>query len=145
MVYLIGSLAEIPRINALANTLRLEGHEVFDDWTAAGKEADRCWEAYEKQRGRTYAEALKGYAARHVFEFDRFHLDRCAVAVLVMPAGKSAHMELLHAIGQGKPGYILLDEEAKRYDAMHCFATDVFTTEAKLIETLETFVERVAA
>ncbi len=55
-------------------------------------------------------------------------MDRCASALLVLPAGKSGHLELGYAIGSGKKGYILLDKEPERYDVMYAFAAGVFTS-----------------
>lgn len=131
-LYLIGSLRneEVPKIAA---TLRDTGLDVFDDWFAAGPEADDYWKKYEEARGRSYVEALRGYAARHVFEFDRHHLDRCDSALLVLPAGKSGHLELGYVAGSGKPIFILLDRP-DRWDVMYLFATEVFETQEKMIE-----------
>lgn len=131
MVYLIGSLRnkEIP---ILANRMRDDGMEVFDDWFSAGEKADDEWMAYEKRRGHNFAQALQGYPAKHVFNFDYFHLQRASAVVLALPAGKSGHLEFGWARGQGKPGFILLDKEPERYDVMYQFATGVFTTYAEL-------------
>ena len=120
-VYLIGSLRN-PEIPVIAKALRAFDLDVFDDWYAAGPEADDYWQAYEQNRGHDFATALEGYAAGHVFEYDKAHLDRCDVAVLVMPAGKSGHLEFGYMIGQGKPGYILLPKEPERFDVMYRFA-----------------------
>lgn len=117
-VYLIGSLRN-PHIPSIAETLRSWGCEVFDDWYAAGPEADDYWQKYEQGRGRTYKEALDGLAADHVFNFDQAHLDRCDAVVLVLPAGKSGHLEFGYCIGQGKPGFILMPEDAERWDVMY--------------------------
>lgn len=123
-IYLIGSLRN-PEIPVIAKALRDAGHEVFDDWYAAGPEADDYWQRYEQNRGRSYIQALDGLAVDHVFQFDRTHLDRCDVGVMVGPAGKSAHLELGYVVGRGKPGYVLLDKEPDRWDAMLRFATRV--------------------
>lgn len=123
-VYLIGSLRN-PEVPKLANQIRELGFEVFDDWYAAGPEADDKWRDYEKGRGHSFKEALKGYAAKHVFQFDRKHLDECDIAVLQMPAGKSGHLELGVHLGKGKRGYILVDDP-ERWDVMYLFATGVF-------------------
>jgi len=56
-VYLIGSLRN-PAVPELANTIRALGYDVFDDWYAAGPEADDKWRDYEKARGHTYKQAL---------------------------------------------------------------------------------------
>lgn len=134
-IYLIGSLRN-PKIPEIAQALRDAGHEVFDDWYAAGPEADDKWQEYEQGRGRDFRGALDGFAASHVFNFDKFHLDRCGTGVLVCPAGRSGHLELGYMIGQGKPGYILLDGEPERFDVMYKFAAGVFTNSTDLVEAL---------
>lgn len=135
-IYLIGSLRN-EAIPTLAEDIRSgTGHEVFDDWFAAGPEADDYWKAYEEGRGRNYVEALSGYAARHVFLFDRHHLDTSDAAVLVLPAGKSGHLELGYMVGKGKPTYILLDRP-DRWDVMYQFAGGVYEKEEDLINDLK--------
>lgn len=125
MIYLIGSLRN-PEVPKVAASLRAAGIEVFDDWYAAGPEADDRWRDYEIGWGRTYIEALEGLACNHVFNFDHTHLERCDAALLVLPAGKSAHMELGFVRGSRKRTYILLDNP-ERWDAMYRFATKVHT------------------
>ncbi len=123
-IYLIGSLRD-KRIPEIANELREKtGHEVFDDWFAPGPRADDHWRDYEMARGRTYRDGLCGYAASHVFEFDKHHLDNSDVGVLVLPSGKSCHLELGYMIGQGKLGYVLMDNP-DRWDVMYLFATGI--------------------
>ena len=141
-IYLIGSLRN-PEIIPLANRLRGHGFEVFEDWASPGAEADDRWQEYEKARGRTYAEALKGFHAQHVYALDKTHLDRCDVSILVLPAGRSGHLELGYTIGKGKPGYILMNGEPDRFDIMYLFATGIFTEEEALVTKLkETTVNR---
>ena len=120
-IYLIGSLRN-PEVPLIARYLRKRGFEAYDDWYSPGPEADDRWQAYEKKRGRTFDEALQGWHARQVFEMDKRHLDRCDAGVLILPAGKSGHLELGYVAGQGKPVYILLDKEPERYDCMYGFA-----------------------
>lgn len=136
-IYLIGSLRN-PKIIEVANKLREAGHEVFDDWYAAGPEADDYWQKYEMARGHNYKEGLMGYAANHVFSFDKYHLDNNDMAVLVLPAGKSGHLELGYMIGKGKAGYILFDDQMPdRWDVMYLFASGVFFDIDSLIEELK--------
>lgn len=132
MIYVIGSLRQ-DRPAKVANELREAGFEVFDDWHSQGTDADEHWARYEKRRGRTYREALAGKAACHAFEFDRRHLEACAGAVMVMPAGKSGHMELGWVLGQGRPGFILLDGEPERYELMVKFATAIVSSVEELV------------
>jgi len=136
VIYLIGSLRnqECPKI---AHILRTNGHEVFDDWYAAGPEADDYWQKYEKERGHSFQEALDGYAAKHVYEFDLHHLNRADTGVLVLPAGKSGHLEFGYLSGLGKRCYILLDKEPERFDVMYRFATKVVSSVDELLVTLK--------
>lgn len=134
--YIVGSLRN-PEIPNIANALRKEGYDIFDDWYAAGPEADDYWQLYENGKGHTYKEALAGYAAQHVFTFDKHHLDRCDGAILVMPAGRSGHLELGYMAGKGKPTHILFDKVPDRYDVMYQFATSVCFSLEELIDELK--------
>lgn len=120
-IYLIGSLRN-PAITSLGNALRKEGFSIFDDWMAAGPEADDYWQKYETERGRSYEEALEGEAAKNVFDFDKRHLDESEAAVLILPAGKSGHLELGYMAGCKKWTAILFDKVPDRYDVMYQFA-----------------------
>lgn len=135
MIYLIGSLRnlEVPKIAA---RMRQAGLEVFDDWYAAGPEADDCWRDYEKEKGHSYKEALAGAAARNVFDFDKRHLDAASTVVLCLPAGRSGHLELGYCIGRGKKAYILIDSP-ERWDVMYQFATGIYTDLEELIDEIK--------
>ena len=135
-IYLIGSLRN-PNIPVFANELRAQGFDVFDDWFAAGPEADDFWQKYEKGRGRRYDQALKGHAALHVFSFDFEHLHQADVIVLLAPAGTSGHMEFGYMLGRGKKGFVLFEEEPERWDVMLNFATGVFFDKQLLFTALK--------
>lgn len=134
-LYLIGSLRN-KRIPELGKSIRkkLPHVEVFDDWYSAGPEADDYWKTYEKERGHTYSEALAGYAATHVFEFDKHHLDTSSHVLLVLPAGKSGHMELMYAkYGAGKEAAILLDpKDDVRFDVMYKFIDNILESDKEI-------------
>lgn len=136
-IYVIGSMKN-PRVPEVAAWLRGLGYDAFDDWYSPGPECDDKWQAYEKARGRTFAEALAGHHAKHVFALDKKHLDESAACVLVAPAGKSGHLELGYMIGRGKPGFILLDGEPERFDVMYQFATGVHSLLESLAYALST-------
>jgi len=136
MIYLIGSLRH-PRVRAVARELRDRRIEVFDDWHAAGPEADDIWQKYEQDRGHTFREALRGKHAQDVVAFDRRNLDASRAGILVMPAGKSGHVELGYLIGQGKPAYILLEKEPERWDVMYGLATKILYDPLDVIKELE--------
>ena len=94
---------------------------------------------YAKAKGLTYKETLKDWAATHIFAFDQKHIKRATDLVMVMPAGKSGHLELGWGIGRGKRGYILFDKEPKRVDIMYQFATDIFFNFEELSEELKKY------
>ena len=136
-IYLIGSLRN-PNVPVLAKELRdILKIEVFDDWFSPGPQADDYWRDYEKLRGSTYRHALSNWAGKHIFEFDKFHIDRLNVAVMYMPTGKSGHLELGYILGQGKKGYILFDQEPERWDVMYQFATGIFFDKDELVAELK--------
>lgn len=138
VVYVVGSLRN-PQIPVIANQLRerLPGVEIFDSWYSAGPNADdHLWE-YEQQRGHNVAQALANYSAKHIFAFDRFHIDRADTVVVAMPAGKSAMLELGYAIGKGKRGYILMDKDPDRLDVMMQFATGIHYSLDDLVNELK--------
>ncbi len=126
-VYIIGSLRNAAPAE-LARKLRRDfpSLEVFDDWQAAGPIADDSWRDYERSKGNGFVQALEGYAAKHVFEFDKHHLDTSDAAILCLPAGKSGHLELGYMIGRGKPCAIFLEStDPDRFDVMYQFADRV--------------------
>lgn len=135
MLYLIGSLRN-PKIPLLTRRLEEEGISVFSAWFAAGERADDAWQEYEKSQGVSYAQALTGVAAQHVYQFDLHWLNRCNSCVLVMPAGKSGHIELGYMIGQGKPGWVLFDREPERWDVMYAFTQGIFFDDKTLIDAV---------
>ena len=135
-IYVIGSLRN-PEIPAFANQIQALGIEAFADWYAPGPNADDCWRDYSKERGLSYKEALASHAATHIFKFDKHHIDRCEAAVMLMPAGKSGHLELGYVIGKGKPGYIVFDKEPERYDVMVQFATAIFFSKEEFLEVIK--------
>lgn len=135
-IYLIGSLKN-GNIPILAGRLRSHtSHDVFDEWHAPGPEADDFFDAYRKRRGWDYKTALQSSLAKDIFEFDKKHLRESDIVVLVMPAGKSGHLELGYCAGLGKQTFILMDKEPERVDMMHQFADKIFMTEQELIDEL---------
>ena len=135
-IYLIGSLRN-PKVRELAADLREAGHDVFDDWHSAGPNADDEWQKYEQDRKRPYHIALHGLHAETVFALDKTHLDRCQVGVLLLPAGKSGHLELGYMLGRGKRGYVFLPEAPERFDIMYKLATRIVSNVDELILLLD--------
>lgn len=135
-IYLIGALNNWKIID-IAKKLRNEGFEVFDSWITPGPKADEYLRKYSKRRGLTHKQIMQDWSTEHIFEFDKFHIDRSDIVIMIMPCGKSGHLELGYAIGQGKKGYILFDKEPKRLDIMHRFADNIFYDLNELIKEIK--------
>jgi hypothetical protein len=58
----------------------------------------------------------------HAFDFDREHMMMSDTGILVLPAGKSGHMELGWMIGKAKRGIIYMEQEPEEWDLMYRFA-----------------------
>jgi hypothetical protein len=139
-VYLLGSLRN-PKVPVAGKYLRDMGFEVFDDWYAAGHEADDMWRDYELSRGRNFEQALReGHAASHVFNYDHYHITNSDIVVMVTPCGKSGHMEFGFCRGRAMPGFIYFEEMPERWDVMYKFATDLAFSATQLREQLRPYV-----
>lgn len=112
--------------------------DIFLEWHGAGKHADDEFKAYHQGRGRTFREALKTDAARHIFEFDKAHLDSSDGAIVVLPTGFSCALEAGYMSGQGKPVYGLYPdgEPDMRWDLMIQFLDSIYYSDEELIDKL---------
>lgn len=134
--YVVGSLQN-PQIPVIAQALRDAGFDAFDEWFASAPDGDTQWQTYAKHRGWSYKQALHSAFVQTAFWFDFKHLQEAEIVVLVMPCGRSGHLELGWALGSGKEGYILFpDGEPDRYDLMANMATDVFFSVEELVKAL---------
>lgn len=102
-----------PYQQRVVQDLRAEGHEVYDfrhpiegedefHWS----EIDPKWELWSYSQ---FIGALDHPLAERVYRNDMYALASADAVVLVMPSGRSAHLELGYAIGAGKRTAILLD------------------------------------
>lgn len=134
-IYIGGALAN-PEIVRLTKVLLSEGHDAFSEWYTPGPEADVLWRDYELSLGYDYREALKRPAAQNVFQFDKKHIDESDIFVMVLPCGKSAHLELGYALGRGKKGIIYMPEQPDRWDVMYGFAHRIVYNDTELLEEI---------
>ncbi len=116
--------------------IREAGHEVYDfrhphlgpgkrgagfHWSEIDSEWER-WTPGEFREALSHPIAMDGFAA------DLEGLRWCDVVVLVMPCGRSAHLELGWAIGAGKTTAILLDagEPELMYGLAHALCVSMW-------------------
>lgn len=138
MIYLIGSLRNREAVIELATKLEAQtGFEFFADWTAPGPFADDFLRDMAKARGWDHIRTLSSYAAKHVCAFDRHHLDRADAALLLLPCGKSCHLELGYVAGQGKPTYVYMPDPPERVDVMYNLAGFVHHDLIRIVQQME--------
>ncbi len=133
MIYICGSLKQTDRIISTAQHLQAAGFEVFEQWISAGPNADDHFWTWAKRKGLNARDALQTAAARHIFDFDNYHIQRAKMMVAVMPFGKSGGIELGVMLGSGRRGYILMDGEPERIDQMFQYATGIAYTVPELV------------
>ncbi len=116
----------------IVSRLRGDGHEVYDfrhpkegDGGFAWEEIDRNWGNWDYAQ---FIDALEHPAAARGFKLDMEALNWADALVLVMPCGRSAHLELGYAVGAGKPTAILLTngEPELMYKMVDLLTGDVF-------------------
>jgi hypothetical protein len=102
----------------VVHTLRAAGYEVYDFKQPDGpgsppdsgfhwSEIDPNWKEWTPDQFRA---SLSHPIAQHGFTRDMDALKGCDVCVLVMPCGRSAHLEAGYAVGANKPTVILLED-----------------------------------
>jgi nucleoside 2-deoxyribosyltransferase len=116
---------------AVVAALREAGHDVNDFKNPAPgnngfhwPEIDENWQAWTPEQLR---EAHKHPIAEAGFKLDMDALTGADACVLVMPSGRSAHIEAGYAVGAGKPTCILLAEGEP--ELMYKMAHTVLTIE----------------
>jgi nucleoside 2-deoxyribosyltransferase len=77
-------------------------------------------------------------AVDHGFAFDKGALDAADVCVLVLPCGRSAHLEAGYAIGRGKPTLFYLRPEKFEPELMYLLGDGCVTNMTELLDTLMT-------
>lgn len=135
LIYVGGALKN-NNICAVADRLRSAGYDAMDEWITPGPDADSFLHAYSRGRGLSYTETIRGRAVENILLFDRSFIDMSDAFVMVLPCGKSAHLELGYAAGRGIPTFILMEEEPDRFDVMPAMAGTVVRTVDELVDAI---------
>lgn len=88
-----------------------EGHKGFS-WSEISPDWDSV-DVKKRWNHQQYVIALDHPASERGFGFDMNALKDCDLCVLVLPCGKSAHLELGYAVGAGKKTCILLEADCE--------------------------------
>ena len=109
---------------AVVQALRNSGFDVYDfknpepgnqgfHWS----EIDPEWQAWTPE---SFIEKLEHPIAQDGFQLDMDALDACDICVLVMPSGRSAHLEAGYAAGAGKLVVVLLTDSEPELMYLMC-------------------------
>ena len=148
-IYIASSWKNRNRVRELALLLRNEGHEVFDftdhehrddgldrfvfgakEWAEhSGKDPDEI----------EYKDFLTWEPTQRAFASDKAGLDWANTVVMLLPCGRSSHLEAGYCAGQGKELFIFGDLPVGEFDAMYGFAKQCFwlSEEAHLLKALK--------
>lgn len=121
----------------IVEELLYAGHRVYD-FTAANcwfkwEEVDEEWESWNNKQ---FINALSHPLSRRAFDSDYRGMEWADACVLVLPCGKSAHIEAGYMKGRGKKLYILLDGEASRAELTYSIADGIFQSTPELLGVL---------
>jgi len=125
---------------SLVVALRAAGHEVYDFRNPpkgtgfAWRELEPDWQSWTPER---YAEMVTGHPrAREGFDSDKAALDWCDTCVLLLPCGRSAHLEAGYAAGQGKEVIVRLDPDQFEPELMYLLCAALAHSTAAIVEYL---------
>jgi len=126
--------------------LRNAGHEVYDFRNPAPgntgfswSEIDTDWLDWTPQR---FIEGLSSPIAVDGFSHDKAALDWCDTCILLLPCGRSAHLEAGYAIGKGKPTLIVLDNERFEPELMYLLADKIVHDLSRMLPALSSLGEK---
>lgn len=125
---------------AVVARLREAGHLVYDFRHPADGNDGFAWSTIDRDWLEWTATEFRHHLS-HISAIDGFNLDMAAlrwaeVCVLVLPCGRSAHLEAGWAVGAGRRTFVLLDE-APEPELMYRMTTVCLDIE-EIVEALKT-------
>lgn len=126
----------------VVRALRTAGHEVYDYREAISSEGkqlafdwdqiDPNWESWTSEQ---FQRAMSHELAINAFASDKAGMDWADIGVLVLPCGKSSHMEAGYMVGRNKKVYILLD--GGRPELTYKLSHNMFISIPELVKGIE--------
>ena len=135
-IYIASSWKNAERVRILAEQLRNCGHEVYA-FCEPGQD-HFVFDAREHGIDQlTAKEAVSDPMFIRAYEADKAGLDWADTCVILLPAGKSTHLEGGYTVGCGKDLFILGDPFPGDFDAMYGFAVAVCESFVELKDAME--------
>jgi hypothetical protein len=127
---------------AVVAALREAGHEVYDFRNPAPGDNGFGWRQLglgdaKEWTPEIFREALRHPVARRGFDLDMNALRACDACVLVLPCGRSAHLELGWATGAGKRTLVLTAETLDEPELMYLMHDGICLSIDEVIAELE--------
>lgn len=121
--------------------LRAEGHEVYDFRHPTEGNDGFAWSAIDPNwlqwKPHQFVHHIQSSPiAADGFKLDRDALNWCDTCVLVLPCGRSAHLEAGYACGQGKDVLFLLNEDKFEPELMYLLGDGFITTITEMVIAL---------
>jgi len=148
-IYIASSWKNAGTVRELANLLRENGHMVFDFTDSHTRESglDKFCFNIESWSGEPletidWLDFLLYSATEKAFKSDKAGIDWADVLILIVPSGRSSHLEAGYIVGCGKLLYIWGDLPKGEFDTMYKFATGCYRSKElpdllKILKTLK--------
>lgn len=130
---------------AVVAALRAAGHVVYDFKNPREGDVGFSWKQILDKKPQDWTpreyrdEVLTHTRASEGFSLDMNALTLCDACVLVLPCGRSAHLELGYATGAGKRTIVLLDDRIDEPELMYLMNTSIALTLDEVIDSLVDF------
>jgi len=117
-------MAELLRSNGhLVDAFCEEGSRVSFNWDNLLDEMAQEGVNIEKLDA---MDMMEHWRVQVAFQEDKKYLDWSDILIMLMPCGRSAHLEAGYAVGSGKKLYIIGGFEKGEFDVMYGFADGMF-------------------
>lgn len=126
----------------IVSALRERGFQAYDFRAPAKNEFGFHWSAIDPKYPQWDAQSFRQHlltspVAAQGFKFDMDALMACDVCLLVLPCGRSAHLEAGWARGAGKKLVILLDHNSLEPELMYLMADHIVCDMRHMFGVLE--------
>ena len=135
-IYVASSWKSSHRHELVVFALKDLGHEVYDYRTDGAFHWSQVDENYKNWSVEEFKEGLKHPSARKGFATDFYNMERSDICILILPSGRSSHLEAGWFAGRGKPLYILT-QEGEPAELTYSLANLVTTNLDEILEKLK--------
>ncbi|MGR3303774.1 MAG: hypothetical protein ACUZ8I_14915 [Candidatus Scalindua sp.] len=127
----------------IVNILRDAGHEVYDFKNPAPGNNGFAWSQIDQEwldwSPEVFVEKLINHpVAKTGFTLDKDALDWCDTCVMVLPCGRSAHLEAGYICGQRKHVIFYLHPDKFEPELMYLLGDDLVCNNKDMLKALET-------